>query len=204
MLLRVHACAICGSDREGWERGAAVTPGHEGAGTAVAAGAGVRLPLGTRGAVYLVAYCGDCRMCRRGETGACLRKERMIGFTHDGAYAEYLLAPERCVLPIDPGMGLDLATMLLDVVGTTTHAVRRSRLDPPALGAVCVMGAGPIGLGAVVALRGLGIPRVLAVDINPYRIDLAARRGAESVDGRATDVVARVRERVADGPDLVI
>lgn len=83
--------------------------------------------------MYLVAYCGGCRMCRRGETGACLRKERMISFTHDGAYAEYLLAPERCVLPIDPGMDLDLATMLLDVVGTTMHAVRRTRLDPSAL-----------------------------------------------------------------------
>lgn len=55
------------------------------------------------------------------------------------------------------------------------------------------MGAGPIGLGAVVALHGLGIPRVLAVDINPYRLDLAARLGAESVDGRSADMVALVR-----------
>ena len=204
VLLRVHACAICGSDHGSWERGARVTPGHEGSGTVVAVGQDVTMPVGTRGAVYLVAYCGNCRMCRRGETGACLRKERMIGFSHDGAYADYLLAPERCVLPIDDQMDLDLANMLLDVIGTTAHALRRTRLTPTELNAACVMGAGPIGLGAIVTLRGMGINRIIAVDLNPYRLELAARLGAESVDGRDTDVVGWVRERLPDGPDLVI
>ena len=115
----------------------------------VAAGRGTSLPIGTRGAVYLVAYCGACRMCRRGETGACLRKERMIGFTHDGAYAEYMVVPERCVLAIGPEIHLDNAIMLLDVLGTTFHAIRRSRLAPEQIGAVCIMGAGPIGQGIV-------------------------------------------------------
>jgi threonine dehydrogenase-like Zn-dependent dehydrogenase len=204
VLLRVHACATCGSDRRAWEGGSAIVPGHEGSGTVVATGPETVLPLGTRGAVYLVAYCAKCRMCRRGETGACLQKERMIGFTHDGAYAEYMVAPERCILPIDPAMHLDNANMLLDVLGTTFHAIRRSRLTPDQIGAACIMGAGPIGQGAIIALRGLGVSTIYAVDINPFRLEMAAKLGAQALDGREGDVVRRIRALVPDGPDFVL
>jgi threonine 3-dehydrogenase len=204
VLLRVHACATCGSDRHAWEHGSSIIPGHEGSGTVVAAGPGATLPMGTRGAVYLVAYCGACRMCRRGETGACLRKERMIGFTHDGAYAEYMVAPERCILPIDAELHLDNANMLLDVLGTTFHAIRRSRVAPEQMAAVCILGAGPIGQGAIIALRGLGVSTVYAVDINPFRLEMAAKLGAQVVDGREGDVVKRMRALVPDGPDFVL
>ncbi len=204
VLVRVHACAVCGSERGLWERGSAVTPGHEGSGTVVAVGSGVEVPVGTRAAVYLVAYCGQCRMCRRGETGACLCKERMIGFTHDGAYADYVIAPERCILPIDSEMDLDIATLLLDVVGTTMHAVRRSHLAADTIEVACVTGVGPVGLGAIMALRALGVQRVFAVDVSPYRLRLAERLGAVPLDGRSIDVVTSIREQVPDGPDIVI
>src|SRR5258708_3120516 len=138
-------------------------------------------------------------MCRRGETGACLQKERMIGFTHDGAYAEYLAVPERCVLPIDPELHLDNANMLLDVLGTTFDAVRGSRLTVDQIGAVCVMGAGPIGQGAIIALLGLGVSNVYAVDVNPFRLAMAARLGAQVLDGREGDVVRRIRALAPDG-----
>jgi threonine 3-dehydrogenase len=143
-------------------------------------------------------------MCRRGETGACLQKERMIGFTHDGAYADYMVVPERCLLPIDPGMHLDNANMLLDVLGTTLHAIRRSRVAPEDMRAVCVMGAGPIGQGAIIALRGLGVSNIFAVDINAYRLEMAGRLGATVIDGREGDVVARIRALIPDGPDFVL
>lgn len=204
VLVRVHACATCGSDRPAWEHGSSITPGHEGSGTVVACGPGATLPIGTRGAIYLVAYCDACRMCRRGETGACLRKERMIGFTHDGAYAEYVAVPERCVLPIDPEMDLDNANMLLDVLGTTFHAIRRSRVAPDQIFAACIMGAGPIGQGAIIALRGLGVSNIYAVDINPFRLEMATKLGAQAIDGREGNVVQRIRAAVPDGPDLVL
>jgi propanol-preferring alcohol dehydrogenase len=143
-------------------------------------------------------------MCRRGETGACLRKERMIGFTHDGAYAEYMVVPERCVLGIDREMHLDNASMLLDVLGTTFHAIRRSGIAPEQMEAVCVMGAGPIGQGAIIALHGLGVSKVFAVDINPARLEMAAKLGAHVLDGREGDMVARIRALVLDGPDFVL
>lgn len=204
ILVKVHACAICGSDRHAWSDGSSVTPGHEGSGIVVATGSDTTIPPGTRGAIYLVAYCGHCRMCRRGETGACLRKERMIGFSHDGAFAGYVLVPERCLLPVDPAMDLDLATMLLDVLGTTMHALRRAQATPMTVTAACVMGAGPIGLGAIIALRPLGIAQVYAVDVIPYRLQLATEFGAVAVDARSADPVAYVRRHVSDGPDLIV
>jgi len=204
LLIKVHACALCGSERGAWQNGSATIPGHEGSGTVVAGGPGATTPVGTRGALYLVAYCGRCRMCRRGQTGACLDKEKMIGFSHDGAYAEYVVVPERCLLTTGDDLPLDAANMLLDVVGTTVHAVRRSGLDPATVAAAGVMGVGPIGLGSIATLRALGVGQVFAVDIVPYRLALAERLGAVALDARTGDVVEEVRRHAPEGLDLVI
>ncbi len=203
LLVKVHACALCGSERGAWQNGSATIPGHEGSGTVVAGGPGAISPVGTRGALYLVAYCGRCRMCRRGQTGACLDKEKMIGFSHDGAYAEYVVVPERCLLPTGD-LPLDAANMLLDVVGTTVHAVRRSGLDPATVAAAGVMGVGPIGLGSIATLRALGVGQVFAVDVVPYRLALAERLGAVALDARSVDPVEETRRRMPEGLDLVI
>lgn len=204
LLVKVHACALCGSERGAWQNGSATIPGHEGSGTVVAGGPGATMPVGTRGALYLVAYCGRCRMCRRGQTGACLDKEKMIGFSHDGAYAEYVVVPERCLLPTGDDLSLDAANMLLDVVGTTVHAVRRSGLDPATVAAAGVMGVGPIGLGSIATLRALGVGQVFAVDVVPYRLALAERLGAVALDARSVDPVEETRRRMPEGLDLVI
>src|SRR5882672_7772450 len=68
LLLAVRANAICGSDREQYHHGSAVVPGHEAAGTVVAAGPGTTIPVGTTGAVFLMDFCGECRGCRLGLT----------------------------------------------------------------------------------------------------------------------------------------
>ena len=74
--------------------------------------------------------------------------------------------------------------MLLDVLGTTLHAIRRSGVAPEHLEAVCIMGAGPIGQGAVIGLRGRGVAKIFVVDINPSRLEMAAKLGAHTLDGR--------------------
>jgi propanol-preferring alcohol dehydrogenase len=206
VVVKIHSCALCGSDRGAWDRGSAVTPGHEGSGTVVACGVNTTVPVGTRAALYLVAYCGACRMCRRGETGACLHKERMIGFTHDGAFADYAIVPERCVLPIDAAMDLDLANLLLDVLGTTLHAIRRSHLNVshPAELSACVMGAGPIGLGSILALQAQGITRIAVVDVIPFRLAMAEEFGALTINASTANPVAVARAHFDGGPDLVI
>lgn len=203
VLVRVHACALCGSDRGSWERGNRVTPGHEIAGTVVATGPGAATPIGSRGAIFLVAYCGACPMCRAGSRGACLNKEAMLGFDRDGGFAEYVDVPERCFLPIDDGLGLDDAAMLLDVTGTAMHALRRAGCVAAPPRSALVMGAGPVGLGCVLSLRAVDVPEVVAVDVAPFRLTLAARLGARAVLG-GDGAAAAVRDILADGPPLVI
>lgn len=203
LLVRVHACALCGSDRGSWENGNAVTPGHETAGTVAAAGPGSTTPVGSRGAVYLVAYCGRCAMCRAGSRGACLAKEAMLGFDHDGGFAEYVTVPERCFLPVDDRLGLDDAALLLDATSTAMHALRRAgALGSPPPSAL-VMGAGPVGLGCLLALRAAGAERVVSVDIAPFRLRFAERLGALVAEG-GEGAEGRVRALLPEAPPLVI
>ena len=68
LLLAVEANAICGTDREQYYEGSECVPGHEAAGVVIASGAGTRTPPGTRGAVFLMDYCGVCRSCQAGHT----------------------------------------------------------------------------------------------------------------------------------------
>jgi len=203
LLVQVHACAICGSDRGPWERGNTTTPGHETAGTVVAAGTDTSVATGSRGAVFLVAYCGLCAMCHAQSRGACLNKQGMIGFDRDGGFAEYVTVPERCFLPVHADLPLDAAALLLDATGTAMHALRRAgALDVPPQSAL-VMGAGPVGLGCVLALRAVGVPNVLAVDIAPYRLEFAGCLGAVPIPG-GDDAVDAIRAALPGGPPLII
>lgn len=203
LLLRVHGCALCGSDRGPWEQGSAVTPGHEMAGTVVEAGAGASVPVGSAGAVFLVAFCDRCAVCRAGSRGACLDKKAMLGFDRDGGFAEYVTVPERCFLPLDSRLDLDDAAMLLDATGTAMHALRRLGCvaEPPE--SALVMGAGPVGLGCILALFAVGVDEVVAVDVAPFRLDFAQRLGARPVTGG--DAAAdSIRALLPDGPQVAI
>ncbi len=95
LLIAVEAAALCGSDRRAFEAGSSVVPGHETAGSVRAAGAGTTVPEGTRGAIFLVAFCDRCERCAAGSRGACLQKEAMLGFDRDGGFAEFQLVPEK-------------------------------------------------------------------------------------------------------------
>jgi threonine 3-dehydrogenase len=203
VLVRVHACAICGSDRTAYREGATVTPGHEIAGTVAAVGGDVAgLAEGDRGVVYLVDFCGRCRACRAGSPNMCLSRLRMYGFTADGGYADYVRVRAHCFRRVADDVPLDAATALLDLFGTARHALARGGF---AAGAdVCVLGCGPIGLGVIAAARALGAGRVHAVDVAAPRLELAARAGAVAIDGARGDAVAAVRARAPDGVPLVV
>ncbi|CAA9572154.1 MAG: hypothetical protein AVDCRST_MAG49-3740 [uncultured Thermomicrobiales bacterium] len=180
-----------------------MTPGHEVSGTVVEVGAGATVAVGARGVVFLVAYCGECRMCHAGGRGACIAKRGMVGFDRDGGFAEYVAVPERCFLPVDDRIALDDAALLLDATGTALHALRRAGATARPPESALVMGAGPVGLGCVLALRATGVREVLAVDIAPFRLAFAERLGARPVAGGA-EAVDGVRRLLPGGPPLVI
>src|SRR5918997_386226 len=164
---------------------------------------GATTPVGSVGAVFLVAFCDRCAMCRAGSRGACLDREAMLGFDRDGGFAEYVSVPERCFLPVNPRLNLDDAAMLLDATGTAMHALRRLGCVEAPPESALVMGAGPVGLGCVLALRAVGVGEVVAVDVAPFRLDFARSLGARPVVGGEA-AADSVRALLPDGPPVVI
>jgi threonine 3-dehydrogenase len=186
LLLRVAANAVCGTDRAQYLAGSRVTPGHEAAGIVEAAGSETTTPAGTRGVVFLMDYCGQCRSCRHGLTNLCLAKRADMGFSQDGGYGPYELVHESNFFPVGEDIGLTEATMLLDVMGTSGHAIARARLGRPDIQSVYIAGAGPIGLGLLVMCvitLGASVP-VRISDVSGWRLAYAQSLGAEAVDAR--------------------
>lgn len=206
LLLKVRANAICGTDRHQYRDGSTVTPGHEGAGIVVEAGVGTFTPVGTSGIVFMVDYCGTCRSCRLGRTNSCIDRRADMGFSADGAYGPYELVHETNFFPVDPSLDLAEATLLLDVMGTTGHALGRARLVRPDIESVLVTGAGPVGLGVVAMVR-LTFPEQVPVyisDLVPYRLRLAEALGAIPLDVSSTDLASALKSAGADVADIAI
>lgn len=184
LLLQVTANALCGSERGQFYEGSPVTPGHEAAGVVVAAGPATHTAAGTPGVVFLMDFCGECRNCRLGMTNQCLAKRADMGFNQDGGYGPYELVHENVFFPVDADIPLTDATLLLDIMGTNGHAIRRARLVHPDPQSMVVTGAGPIGLGMAAMARltfGTDFP-VAVADVVPYRLHLAETLGALPID----------------------
>jgi threonine dehydrogenase-like Zn-dependent dehydrogenase len=180
VAVRVRACALCGSELKQWRKGWPVTPGHEIAGVVDEPG---HPRHGERVVVYIPVFCGRCEDCREGRTHLCADRT-LIGWQRDGGYAELLIAPERCLLPIPDDIEDALAPLLLDTIGTTAHGVRMARRIAPG-GKALVLGAGPIGLGAVLVLASMGFGPVEVIDPIAYRMGVAASLGARPTDPEA-------------------
>ena len=184
LLIAIKANALCGSERGQFLNGASVTPGHEAAGVVAQAGPDTRVAVETPGVIYLMDYCGACRSCALGLTNQCLAKRGDIGFNRDGGYGPYTLVPEHIFFPVDPEIVLPEATMLLDVMGTSSHAIGRAQLVHPDIQSVLIAGAGPVGLGVLAMVKlllGDAMP-VFISDISPPRLELAATFGGVPID----------------------
>ena len=174
VVLRVRSTALCGSDLRPWRQGWPCTPGHEIMG--VVESPGHRLH-GRRALVYIAVFCGECPDCRRGDRHLCATAG-LVGWQRPGGYAEALAVPERCLLEVPDDIEDDLAPLLLDTIGTAAHGVRQAlRVISP--GPALVTGAGPIGLGALLVLRGMGFGPISVVEPGAYRATVAASFGAE-------------------------
>ncbi len=174
VLLRVTCCALCGSDLRPLRSGWPVTPGHEILGRVDQPGHAWH---GRRALVYIPVFCGRCEDCARGDTHVCRNATDLMGWQRDGGYAEALAVPEQCLLPVPDDIPDRLAPLLLDAIGTTGHGLRLAhRLVPR--GETLLLGAGPIGLGALLVLRGLGYEPVFVVEPGDHRARFAESLGA--------------------------
>jgi L-iditol 2-dehydrogenase len=185
LLIRIHSCGICGSDVHGYDgstgrRLPPVIMGHEAAGVVEAVGSTVtRFRPGDRVTFDSTVYCGNCFYCHRGEVNLCDNRQ-VIGvstpeFRRMGAFAEYVVVPERVVYALPDKMPFEHAA-LIEAVSIAVHAVSLTSI---ALGdTIVVIGAGMIGLLTLQAALLAGASRVYVCDVDESRLELARSLGA--------------------------
>ena len=195
VVVAVRASGICGSDVHGFtgstgRRRVGVVMGHEAAGEVIAAGEAVgRLRVGDRVVLRSILPCGQCDRCHGGQPNLCL--ERLgLGMQIDGAYAERVVVPEAMAEPIPDELSFEDAA-LVEPLAVAMHAVDLTPVGPA--DTVAIVGAGPIGLLTLLAVRRRGAGRILVTDRDPHRLGLARALGAdEAIDVSAGDPVERV------------
>ena len=177
VLVSVAAAGICGSDIE-ILRGTRpapyvrypVVPGHEWAGAVAAVGAGVRgIAVGDRVVAEGFRSCGVCDRCREGRTNLCSAEYAETGFTHPGAFAEYLNIPARLVHRLPPTADLEAAA-LLEPAACVACGLLEAQLRPDLR--IAVVGAGTLGLLAVPMLRLTSPDRLVLVGSREPRLAL--------------------------------
>jgi len=207
VLLRVRACAICGTDQRIYRYGdPKLTPpmitGHECAGEVVELGEGTTgLKVGDRVVVAPPAItCGECYMCKAGYENLCLNR-RGIGYKFPGGFAEFCAIPAQAVregvlLPIPEHMSFAHAAITEPLACVVNG---QKPLDIGEGDTVVVIGAGAIGLMHGQLARAKGASRVFIIDVSPKRLEMAESHGFDRViDGSATDPVEEVM-RLTDG-----
>ncbi|MFN3652128.1 MAG: galactitol-1-phosphate 5-dehydrogenase [Armatimonadota bacterium] len=213
ILVRVRACGICGSDVHGYDgsSGRRIPPlvmGHEAAGVVAQVGKNVRsFQEGDRVTFDSTVYCGKCYFCRRGDVNLCDNRN-VLGvscgdYRRHGAFAEYVSVPQHIVYRLPDNLSFEEAA-LIESVSIAFHAVRRIpiRIGDTAV----VVGTGMIGLLVVQTLRLAGCGRIIAVDIDDYKLERAKELGAdEGLNSRKVDVAAEVQARTEGrGADLAM
>ena len=183
VLVRIRACGICGSDLHGFHTGtrrhlAGIGPGHELAGEVAALGPGVAgPPIGTRVATLAIRVCGTCEFCRGGRLQLCPAL-RIAGGTYPGGMSEYFLAQESLVYSLPEGMPWPVAA-LSEPCAISLHAMKRAGLQRGQR--VLVLGAGTIGLFAVLVARDAGASRIGVTARYPHQAAAARSLGATDV-----------------------
>jgi len=185
VLIRVKRASICGTDVhiynwDDWAQRTIPVPmviGHEFVGEIVEVGSNVSDFFPGQivsGEGHVV--CGRCRNCLAGRRQLCAHTSG-VGVNRPGCFAEYIALPMSNVWVHAPHVDLDIASVF-DPFGNAVHTA----LTFPVLGEdVLVTGAGPIGLMAAAVARFAGARFVVITDLNPYRLQLAAKMGATAV-----------------------
>ena len=183
VLVKIKKNAICGTDMHiyHWDKWAEknvplqMPVGHEFVGEIVALGHSVKgYHIGQRITGEGHITCNICRNCRTGKAHIC-EKTKGVGVHRSGAFAEYLALPATNIIPLSDSITDDIAT-ILDPLGNAVHTA----LSVDMVGEdVLITGAGPIGCMAINVAKKAGASKVVVTDINPYRLQLAQKLGAD-------------------------
>ena len=218
VLIKIKACGVCGSDMHFYETdkdkyilypGLTKFPaalGHEFSGEVVEVGKDVDdLKPGDMVTAEEMVWCGHCRPCRDGYPNQCLNLEE-IGFTIDGAFAEYIAVLGKLCWKLnairdrygDENKGYE-AGALVEPTSVAYNGIfeRAGGFRPGAY--VTVFGAGPIGLGSIALCKAAGAAKVIAFEVSPQRRELASKVGADFVYDPTKVVPSEVIMELTEG-----
>ncbi len=206
-IVRVDATTICGTDLHILKGDvpaviAGRILGHEAVGTVDSIGAGVKhIKPGDRVLVSCVSMCGACRFCREGRFGQCLGGGGWIlGHKIDGTQAEYVRVPfaDNSTYLAPDGVTDEALLMLADILPTGYEVgVLNGRVAPGDV--VAVVGAGPIGLSAIMGARLYSPSHIVAIDLADSRLDAAKQFGADIVINNGREDPAEAIAQLTDG-----
>ena len=185
VLIRLKACSVCGSDVHGLDgstgrRRPPVIMGHEASGIIEELGEGVsNYKVGDRVTFDSTIYCNECDMCKAGKVNLC-RSRRVLGvsceeYNQPGCFAEYVVVPDYILYAIPDNVTYVQAAMI-EPLSVAYHAATRTEIKPG--DTVVVVGVGTIGLLTVQVVKSFGAEKIIAVDIDDARLELAKANGA--------------------------
>jgi len=205
VVVQVAQVGICGTDlhiyRDEYQSPFPVIAGHEFTGRIVEVGKEVRIfHGGERVSVDPNLNCGECVFCRALQANHCLNWQG-VGITRPGAFAQYVAVPARACYPV-PDALTDAQAAFVEPVSCVVYALNRLRVRPG--DDVLIFGAGPMGLLLLQALRHSGASRVVVVEKEPGRRDLAEKMEAGAVLAADPIPAETLRELAPFGFPIVI
>ncbi|MCX6986465.1 MAG: alcohol dehydrogenase catalytic domain-containing protein [Lentisphaerae bacterium] len=178
VLLKVEACALCGTDQrvlKGEKHVDVPIVGHEITGTVVETGRGVKeIKKGERYAVQTVIGCGKCPLCKVHRENLCENGFKAIGYQWNGGFAEYMIMPKSgvdlgCLIPISGKMSAEAGT-LIEPLSCCVNGMRCIPFENG--GHVVVFGGGIIGVLNALVAKARGAGEVTIMDVSQERLDL--------------------------------
>jgi alcohol dehydrogenase len=206
-IVRVDATTICGTDLHIMKGDLPATIdgrilGHEAVGTVESVGSAVKnVKVGDRVLVSCVSACGACRFCREGRFGQCLGGGGWIlGYMIDGTQAEFVRVPfaDTSTYPVPAGVSDEDLLMLSDILPTSYEVgVLNGHITPGDV--VAIVGAGPIGLSAMMTARLFSPSHIVAIDLADTRLAAAKRFGADVLVNSGRDDPLKVVQQLTAG-----
>lgn len=204
--IKLKACGVCATDiktitgKMPFVKEFPFIAGHENAGVIDKFGEGTgqgELKLGDRVCIFHIDSCGECWYCKHKLPAMCRNIRGLIGMSRNGGFAEYLVAPEKCLVPIPDNITFEQAAVATDSVTTAVHALME-RLDVQEGDPVLIMGVGGLGSNGIQIAKHMGA-KVIAADIDDEKLAMAKDLGADYVfNTTKVDLAAECR-RVTDG-----
>ncbi|MGL1890700.1 MAG: zinc-binding dehydrogenase [Spirochaetaceae bacterium] len=196
VVIKIHSAPMC-TEYHNFENGnEGISFGHEAAGEVVAVDKANTVKVGDRVLVHPQTPCGKCNLCLEGNFVHCENSRDYLSEsdneTDTGTMAQYMLKSEYSLNIIPEGLSYDHASMGLCALGPTFGSMQLMNVN--SFDTVLISGLGAVGLGGIVNARYRGA-KVIGIDTNPYRMNLAKELGAFAViDPVNENVAERVKE----------